>query len=119
MVCPWGKESDCTTSAVVYLISCQACGQKYIGETGRPLLVRSKKHLGGNKKLEAFTVLGCHKVNCHGEEDFGVEMSILGQILVQTSARKALEAFRIYIRYPKEECLHITREFKPFISLAL
>ncbi|VDO77488.1 unnamed protein product [Heligmosomoides polygyrus] len=71
----WGKEGDCTVSGVVYLISCQACGEEYIGETGRSLHVRIKEHLDGKEKLRASTALGYHRINSHGGEDFGVERS--------------------------------------------
>ncbi|VDP33937.1 unnamed protein product [Heligmosomoides polygyrus] len=72
---PWGKEGDCTVSGVVYLISCQACGEEYIGETGRPLHVRIKEYLDGKEKLRASTALGYHRINSHGGEDFGDERS--------------------------------------------
>uniref|UniRef100_A0A183GHQ8 GIY-YIG domain-containing protein n=1 Tax=Heligmosomoides polygyrus TaxID=6339 RepID=A0A183GHQ8_HELPZ len=70
---PRRKEGDCTVSGVVYLISCQACGEEYIGKTGRPLYVRIKEHLNGKEKLRASTALGYHRINSHGGEDFGVE----------------------------------------------
>ena len=37
VVCPFGREGDCMSSGVVYLITCQRCKEEYIGETGRPL----------------------------------------------------------------------------------
>ncbi|VDP02493.1 unnamed protein product [Heligmosomoides polygyrus] len=121
VVCPGEKEGDCTVTGVVYLISCQACGEEYIGETGRPLHVSIKEHLDGKEKLRASTALGYHRINSHGGEDFGVEVRILGHE-VQISVRKALEAFWIYSRDPKVnrkgECLYITRELRPYLSLA-
>lgn len=34
---PNSREDDCKTSDTVYLISCKACGDEYIGEMGKPL----------------------------------------------------------------------------------
>ncbi|VDP23227.1 unnamed protein product [Heligmosomoides polygyrus] len=121
VVCPGGKQGDCAVWGVVYQISCQACGEEYIGETGRPLHVRIKDNLDGKEKLRASTALGYHRINSHGGEDFAIGVRILGRE-VQTSARKAPEAFWIYHRGPKVnrkvECLYITRELKPYLSLA-
>ena len=45
VICPFGKDGDCMVSGVVYLITCQACGDQYIGETGRPLCILSLIHI--------------------------------------------------------------------------
>lgn len=83
--------------------------------------MRIKEHLDGKEKLRASTALGYHRLHCHEGEDFEVKVEILGHE-VQTSARKALEAFWIYSRDPKVnrkgECLYITRELKPYLRLA-
>ncbi|VDM53462.1 unnamed protein product [Angiostrongylus costaricensis] len=39
------------SSGTVYLFSCKACVDEYVGETGRPLCVRIKEHLVGKRKL--------------------------------------------------------------------
>ena len=33
-VCPYGRDGDCMCSGIVYLITCETCGDEYIGETG-------------------------------------------------------------------------------------
>ncbi|KIH59788.1 hypothetical protein ANCDUO_09970 [Ancylostoma duodenale] len=39
VTCPNGRTGDCMMSGVIYLITCQSCGEEYIGETGRPLRI--------------------------------------------------------------------------------
>lgn len=120
-VCPHGREGDCTLSGVVYLITCQSCGEEYIGETARPLHVRVKEHLDGKAKSRTSTAMGHHRVHGHTGEDFEVRVKLLA-VEAQTAARKALEAFWIHAKDPKlnrkEECLYITRELRPYIRLA-
>ena len=110
-----------TTTGTIYLISCKTCGEKYIGETGRPLWVRIKEHLAGKSKLNDVTPLGSHRKHIHGFKDFEVEVTILAQEH-KTSARKILEAFWIHTHCPKmnrkEECLVITRDLEPYLRSA-
>ena len=121
VVCPAGKEGDCTTSGVVYMISCLSCGETYIGETARPLHIRVKEHLEGKVRSRLSTALGTHRVSVHNGEDFEVAFEILERE-PQTSARKALEALWIQAKDPKinrkEEGLYITRELTPYLRLA-
>ncbi|VDM51849.1 unnamed protein product [Angiostrongylus costaricensis] len=37
MICPSGRDGDCMSSGTVYLISCKAFEDEYVGEAGRPL----------------------------------------------------------------------------------
>ncbi|XGW16426.1 hypothetical protein V3C99_001696, partial [Haemonchus contortus] len=120
VICPNGREGDCMASGVIYLITCEACGDEYIGETGRPLVCRIKEHLAGLKNSRPETPLGDHRRNRHG----GVEFEVSVRILMReptTSARKTLEAFWIRAKDPqinrKDECLAITSELAPFIDL--
>ncbi|EYB90672.1 hypothetical protein Y032_0216g2377 [Ancylostoma ceylanicum] len=61
VICPFGKDGDCMVSGVVYLITCQSCGDQYIGETGRPLCIRIKEHLDGMARSTMTTALGGHR----------------------------------------------------------
>ncbi|VDM54378.1 unnamed protein product [Angiostrongylus costaricensis] len=45
IIFPSVRDGDCMSSGTVYLISCKACGDEYVGETGRSLCVRIKEHL--------------------------------------------------------------------------
>ncbi|EYC00721.1 hypothetical protein Y032_0113g366 [Ancylostoma ceylanicum] len=52
-------------SDVVYLITCQSCGDQYIGETGRPLCIRIKEHLDGMTRSRITTALSGHRRHNH------------------------------------------------------
>ena len=64
---------------MIYKITCQTCGDEYIGETARPLRVRDIEHLDGKARSRVSTALGCHRVNTHGGIDFGVTVEVLEQ----------------------------------------
>ena len=118
IICPNGRDGDCMSTGTVYLISCKACGEKYIGETGRPLCVRIKEHLIGKLKLRSNTPLGLHRTQMHSGEDFDIEVTVLAREQ-KTAARKILEAFWIYAQSPrmnrKDECIVITRDYAPYL----
>ena len=108
------------TSGVVYLITCNACGDTYVGETGRPLCCRIKEHLDGLNRSKISTPLGSHRRLVHGNSQIEVGATILSRE-PETLARKTLEALWIAAKYPKmnrkEECIAITNELAPYQSL--
>ncbi|EYC11702.1 hypothetical protein Y032_0050g2055 [Ancylostoma ceylanicum] len=120
IVCPHGKEGDCAKVGVIYQLECLDCNALYIGETGRALNVRIKEHLASKRRGSLTTPLGRHRINAHCGNDFNVKCTIL-TCEAEISARKALEAFWITVRSPemnnKNECLSITSDFLPFVSL--
>ena len=120
VVCPFGNVGDCSKVGVVYQIECLTCSDTYIGETGRTLAVRLKEHLASKRRGNLLTPLGRHKNEVHAGNDFDIKCTILAYEK-ETSARKTLEAFWIRSRNPamnnKNECLSITDEFMPFLSL--
>ncbi|VDL65011.1 unnamed protein product [Nippostrongylus brasiliensis] len=120
VVCAHGKVGDCTTTGVVYLITCQSCKEEYVGETGRPLCVRVKEHLDGLRRGTLSTPLGEHKVRRHEGLPIEVAVSILARE-PDVAARRTLEAFWIAARAPKinrkEECIAVTQELAPFADL--
>ena len=120
IICPNGRDGDCMSSGTIYLISCNACGEEYIGETGRPLCVRIKEHLDGKVKVHQNTPLGTHRAQKHNGDDFEVTVRILAQES-KTSTRKTLEAFWINFKNPKmnrkDECLTITRDLAPYFKM--
>lgn len=92
------------TLDTVYLISCNTCGDKYIGETGRSFCIHNSERLP----------LGMHKLQMHyGEKDFDVEVATLRQDS-EKSIRKILEAFLINAKKREmncgEECFEIIHE---------
>ena len=108
------------TCGVVYLMTCQQCGEEYVGETSRPLCVRVREHLDGLRKSKICTPLGDHRLRCHGGTVFEVTVTILARE-PEISARRTLEALWIAAKTPKinrkDECVAVTRELAPFVDL--
>ncbi|EYB86981.1 hypothetical protein Y032_0270g862 [Ancylostoma ceylanicum] len=115
-------DGDWAQTGVIYQLECLTCSETYIGETGRVLGVRIKKHLAGKRRASLVTPLGRHKNQSHHGRDFDVKCTILAHE-TETSARKTLEAFWISVRNSsmnnKNECLSITNDFMPFVSYKL
>uniref|UniRef100_A0A7I5E7W2 Reverse transcriptase domain-containing protein n=1 Tax=Haemonchus contortus TaxID=6289 RepID=A0A7I5E7W2_HAECO len=119
VICPFGKDGDCTQRGTVYQVQCSVCDGIYIGETGRMSGIRVKEHLAGKRRGSLFTPLGRHRVEVHQGNDFDIKCKILAYEN-EIGARKILEAFHIHERNPelnnRNECTAITSEFLPFIS---
>ena len=61
---------DCRAKNLIYVISCQKCGQQYVGETSRTLATRMKEHMYNVKKGTAGTYLVDHfKQSNHSIQD--------------------------------------------------
>ena len=61
---------DCKAKNLIYLITCNVCGQQYVGETSRTLAARMKEHRYKVFKGEANTFLVEHfKQSGHSAED--------------------------------------------------
>ncbi|EYC06837.1 hypothetical protein Y032_0073g732 [Ancylostoma ceylanicum] len=120
IICPYGKVGDCTKVGVVYQIQCLECNALYIGETGRALSIRIKEHLASKRRRSLTSPLGKHRIEAHDGNDFCVKCNIL-TYEAEVSARKVLEAFWIATKNPRmnnrNECLSITSDFLPYISL--
>ncbi|XGW33958.1 hypothetical protein V3C99_018027 [Haemonchus contortus] len=118
VICPFGRSGDCTQRGTVYQLQCSACGEIYIGETGRMLGIRVKEHLAGKRRGSLLTPLGKHRLEDHQGEDFDIKCKILAYEN-EIGARKILEALYIRERNPKlnnrSECIAITSELLPFI----
>ena len=76
--------------------------------------------MASKRRRSLISPLGKHRVEAHGGNDFEVKCTILSHER-EISARKALEAFWISAKNPtmnnKNECLSITSDFLPYISL--
>ncbi|XGW05094.1 hypothetical protein V3C99_015904 [Haemonchus contortus] len=118
VVCPFGRNGDCTQRGTVYQLQCSACDEIYIGETGRMLGIRVKEHLAGKRRGSPFTPLGRHRLEGHHGKDFDIKCKILAYE-DEIGARKMLEALYIRERNPKlnnrNECIAITSELLPFV----
>ncbi|EYB97997.1 hypothetical protein Y032_0135g1939 [Ancylostoma ceylanicum] len=120
IVCPYGTTGDCSKTGVIYQIKCLSCDALYIGETGRVLSTRLKEHLASKRRGSLVSALGRHRHDEHNGDDFEVACTILAHE-TEITARKTLEAFWISVRNPsmnnRNECLAITNDLLPFVSL--
>uniref|UniRef100_A0A0K0D927 RING-type domain-containing protein n=1 Tax=Angiostrongylus cantonensis TaxID=6313 RepID=A0A0K0D927_ANGCA len=120
VICPFGRDGDCMSSGAIYLISCGACEDEYISETGIPLCICIKEHLDGKGKLRQSTPLGTHKIQKYSGDDVHIKVTIVAQD-TKTLACKLLEAFWINSKNPKmnsrEECPEITRDLAPYLRI--
>ena len=66
--CHAGLQNKCHIKNVVYQLECSLCGDKYVGETSRPVRLRYNEHLrdGINKKVG--TPLGEHFIAKHNNQ---------------------------------------------------
>ena len=102
------------------MITCMECGDRYIGETARPLCLRINEHLKEKTQSRVSTPLGAHRIQKHSGGDFTVQVSILAHE-TEIVARKTLEALWIRARAPvmnrRDECLPVTSELAPYLGL--
>ena len=120
VVCPHGNIGDCAKVGVVYQLECLTCHDLYIGETGRALSVRIKEHMATKRRGNVTSPLGRHRVETHSGNDFNVKCIILA-FENDIAERKVLEAAWISTRNPgmnnRNECLSLTSDLLPFLSL--
>ncbi|EYC10257.1 hypothetical protein Y032_0056g2642 [Ancylostoma ceylanicum] len=94
----------CHLRGTVYMIKCKGCGQRYIGESGRPLRKRLDEHRRALIRPQAYpnNSFSRHRTNVHTRDstpDFDV--MVLHRHLENTLHRKILEAREIK-RYQPE-----------------
>ena len=63
--CHAGLQNKCGPKNVVYELTCHHCGERYIGETSRPVRVRYNEHRRNGRNREANTPLGEHVMHEH------------------------------------------------------
>ena len=85
----------CTSSNVVYLIRCRACGKVYIGETGRRLGDRFREHLRSTRLTDTDLPVGRHFASSgHSVKDISV--SVIRSGFQSTLERRRFEAKAIF-----------------------
>jgi hypothetical protein len=87
---------DCKSHNVIYLASCTkpGCGQQYVGETGRELIVRADEHLTDIRKQRATPVAVHFRSFGHNAEHFSIQ-AIEKCNFNSTTYRKTKESFWI------------------------
>ena len=97
-VCPMiSKGVGCSKRGVVYEITCNLCGEKYQGETDRPLNHRIKEHIRACRNPQSYhnNALGHHFLTVHPTCQVDISVSVL-DIQRNTLKRKLSEALYIY-----------------------
>ena len=59
------KYTDCTRTHVVYEITCELCGECYVGSTVRALHDRAREHIASAKNQTNASAMGVHYKNAH------------------------------------------------------
>ncbi|VDP40015.1 unnamed protein product [Heligmosomoides polygyrus] len=119
MVCPSGREGNSSVSGTVCLKTCSQCNGKYIGETGKPLLVSVKVHVDGLDNCKVSTPLE-HRLRSHSGAVIGIAVTILASEF-DIAAPKALKALWIAFKNStinrRGERVAVTHELAPFAFL--
>ena len=101
-VCPlMGRDGGCSKRGLVYEIVCNLCGEKYQGETDRPLNNRIVEHIRAAKNLQSYpnNALGHHYHSVHPNCQVDISVVIL-DIQRNTLKRKLSEALYIHRNKP-------------------
>ena len=61
----YGCDRNCLTKNICYELSCNLCGEKYIGETGRFKRHRIWEHYQSVKQQNSCTAMGKHYIGTH------------------------------------------------------
>ena len=88
----------CQLRGTVYLVECQGCGQKYVGETGRPLYKRIDEHRRamGNPPSYPNSSFSRHRTHAHAhQEPPSLSITVLHRSVENAMERKILEALEI------------------------
>ncbi len=84
--------ATCATKNVVYLITCSACDQQYVGETKRKLSTRFGEHLRNIRK-EKTQMVGRHA--CF-EDEKNIKIQVIDKCEQGQSYRRSRENFWIH-----------------------
>ena len=96
-----GRDGGCSKRGVVYEIVCNLCGEKYQGETDKPLNNRIVEHIRAAKNLQSYpnNALGHHYHSVHPNCQVDISVVIL-DIQRNTLKRKLSEALYIHKNKP-------------------
>uniref|UniRef100_A0A7I4XVS1 Reverse transcriptase domain-containing protein n=1 Tax=Haemonchus contortus TaxID=6289 RepID=A0A7I4XVS1_HAECO len=110
------SEKICELQGTVYLIQCGGCGEKYVGETARPLKIRLDEHRRALANPAAYpnSSFSRHRTLKHEKENApSFDVRVLHRYLVRPLERKIMEAREIYRIKPeinaKEEMRDLLR----------
>ena len=77
------KRMTCNSSNIVYMIECEKCDKKYIGETRRTMRTRMAEHRGYVQNQYLDTATGAH-FNLPGHSVANMKCSVIEQVKIQS-----------------------------------
>ena len=95
LVCESKGKGNCRTAGITYELECEACGDKYIGETGRNAYTRGKEHLMALDSSGESSVLRRHCTEKHDGYVMDFRMNVLGTFQGDAMLRQIAESVRI------------------------
>ena len=95
LLCCQGCGTNCRSRGCVYEYSCEECGRKYRGQTGRSIYERNKEHLEAWERREDDCPLQRHANLYHGGGHFVAELKVLAKCYGKPSRRLITES--VYI----------------------
>ena len=90
------KGVGCSKRGVVYEITCNLCGEKYQGETDRPLNHRIKERIRACRNPQSYpnNALGHHFLTVHPTCQVDISVSVLAQYSEAQTIRSAIHLQR-------------------------
>ena len=89
------KQVSCKTKNVIYMLQCEKCNKRYIGETEREFHERMKEHIGYARNMKLEKVTGNH-FNLPGHGTHHMKFTIIEKVKYNdTQYRKEREKFHI------------------------
>ena len=98
-----GPKFTCNDRYVVYNFNCKLCGKNYIGQTCRPLKIRSAEHCRSLKNRDRKSALSEHVQNDHIDIDVQIDQFHLSVLTKQRSSVHTRLAESRYIRLNKPQ----------------
>ena len=111
------NEGKCLWEGCVYLITC-CCGDRYVGETGRPLFKRIQEHQRSLINYKSCYYwdkpLAKHRRSNHNNSEVSIKIDIIG-VRKDPFLRKLLEAKTIRGLCPELNCREELVDFAPYL----
>ena len=91
------KSFSCTSTGVIYAITCLKCSSSYIGETSQKLGTRFRQHVGdvNNRRFDKSDVASHFNTCCNGDIN---QMSIRGLLTIPDSTSRKVEESQLIKR---------------------
>ena len=106
----------CMIKGAVYELSCLDCGEKYIGEAGRPLVDRIKEHLADLEHYNRTKPWSTHRREKHGGKEIKFSV-VVRSVERRIQERKVKEALLIKLEKPAINARNEMVEAMKFVNI--